>query len=224
MQKTQALAAMIVLGGIGPAGSEVKKTVIELPVPALNSDDSAGGILVAELNGDGKPDFLVTRRGHVAAMDNGGKKLWGLGIDIGVTSQSESNGLPGHNGPGIGAGDLDGDGRPEVIFPVRDGSIEILDGGSGKREAIVRPPVPEGAERWDLAMVADFRGNGDHDVLLQATNKGGYRTGRYLAAYGYEALRKGGPPLWTMDDYVGCAHNGARLADLDGDGRDEVLG
>lgn len=73
-------------------------------------------------------------------------------------------------------------------------------------------------------MVADFRGGGDRDVLLQATNESGYRTGRYLAAYAYDALLEDGEPLWTRDDYVGCAHNGARLADLDGDGKDEVLG
>ena len=34
----------------------------------------------------------------------------------------------------------------------------------------------------------------------------------------------GKKPLWTTDRFVSCAHNGARLADLDGDGRDEVLG
>lgn len=201
-----------------------RKTVLKLPMPAVSSDDSAGGIVVAELNGDGKPDFLATRRGHLAALSNGGEVLWHKAIPVGVTSQSESNGLPGHNGPGVGAGDLDGDGETEVIFPTLDGTIHVVDGATGKEELSVNPPVPEGAERWELAMVADFRGTGDRDVLLQATNKDGYRTGRYLAAYSFDDLKRAGDPLWTMSDYVGCAHNGARLADLDGDGRDEVLG
>lgn len=206
------------------AGADVKKTVIKLPLPALTSDDSAGGIVVAELNGDGKPDFLVTRRGHLAALDNSGVVLWKKKVAVAVTSQSENNGLPGHNGPGVGAGDLDGDERTEVIFPLLDGTIVVVDGETGRVEASVKPAVPEGAERWELAMVTDFRGEGDRDVLLQATNKKGYRTGRYLRAYSYEALRKERVPLWERDDYVGCAHNGARVADLDGDGRDEVLG
>jgi len=64
-------------------------------------------------------------------------------------------------------------------------------------------------------MVADFRGtDGDRDILLQATNSQGYRMGRFLAAYAYEDLLKGREPLWTRDDFVSCAHNSARLADL----------
>ena len=31
-------------------------------------------------------------------------------------------------------------------------------------------------------------------------------------------------PLWERDDFVSCAHNGARLADLNRDGQDEVIG
>jgi hypothetical protein len=73
-------------------------------------------------------------------------------------------------------------------------------------------------------MIASFQGTSDQDILLQATNKGGYRTGRYLAAYTFKALRDGGKPLWTTDAFMSCAHNGARLADLNGDGLDEVLG
>jgi hypothetical protein len=46
-----------------------------------------------------------------------------------------------------------------------------------------------------------------------------------VAAYGYEKLRAGKyEPLWERQDFLPCAHNGARIADLDGDGRDEVLG
>jgi hypothetical protein len=74
-------------------------------------------------------------------------------------------------------------------------------------------------------MIANFRGQGDRDLLFQATNRDGYRIGRYVAAYSAEYLRAGRyQPLWQRDHFFSCAHNGARLADLDGDGRDEVLG
>jgi hypothetical protein len=91
-------------------GAEVKKTVIKLPLPALASDDSAGGIVAAELNGDGKPDFLVTRRGHLAVMRNDGATLWSKAIAIGVTSQSEANGLRAHAAQGF---------RPAYVSPPR---------------------------------------------------------------------------------------------------------
>ena len=186
--------------------------------------ESEGGLIVADVDSDGEPDFLVTVPGNLAVYANNGRKLWVKATDLVVGGQSESQGLPGHHGPGVAAGDLDGDGKCEVIFLTKDGVLHVVDGATGQEEMTAKPPVPKGAERWELALVADFRDRGDQDILLQATNKDGYRMGRYLAAYAFESLRDGGQPLWTTDAFVSCAHNGARLADLDGDGRDEVLG
>ena len=200
-----------------------KRLVLRLDLPAPT--DTAGGIIVADVSNDGRQDFLVTTPGHLAVYDNSGRKLWIEKTDVVVSAKSETNGLPGHHGPGVAAGDVDGDGRCEVVFLTSDRVLHVLDGATGAEEARAKPPVPAEAERWELAMVADFRGHGgDRDILLQATNKSGYRTGKYLAAYAYDQLVSGDRPLWTTDTYVSCAHNGARLADIDGDGRDEVLG
>jgi hypothetical protein len=200
--------------------------VIKLAIPAPPSADaSAGGIIVADVNDDGRMDYLVTVPGHLAVYGNDGRRLWIARTGIAVGGQSESQGLPGHHGPGVAAGDVDGDGKCEVVFLTKDSVLHVVAGATGKEEARARPPVPPRASRWELAMIADFRGRGDEgDVLLQATNSKGYRTGRYLAAYAMADLLKGGKPLWTTDQFVSCAHNGARLADLDGDGKDEVLG
>jgi hypothetical protein len=197
--------------------------IIKVDIPA--PDDSAGGILVADIDDDGLMDYLVTAPGHIAAYGNNGKKLWILKVDVVVGGSSEGEGLPGHNGPGLAAGDVDADGRCEVVFLTKDGILHVVEGATGRQKAQARPVVPEGARRWEQAMIADFRGTGkDADILLQATNATGYRMGKYLAAFSMDSLLKGGKPLWTTDAFVSCAHNGARLADLDGDGRDEVLG
>jgi hypothetical protein len=199
--------------------------VIKLEIPPLDVEDSAGGIIAADVNNDNKPDYLVTVRGRLAVYDNSGEKLWIHKTDIAVGGQSESQGLPGHHGPGTAAGDVDNDGKTEVVYLTKDSVLHIVDGATGRQESSAKPPVPKGAARWELAMIADFRGTGkDNDILLEATNESGYRTGRYLAAYAIDKLRKGGEPLWTTDGFISCAHNGARLADLDGDGKDEVLG
>jgi len=210
--------AIACLAAAPAAAYEANPFVVELDIPGPgDEEDSAGGIVVADVDDDGKMDFLVTCRGH--------RKLWVARTDIGVGGSSERQGLPGHHGPGVAAGDTDGDGRCEVVFLTRDSVVHVVDGATGKEKGSAKPPVPKGAERWELAMIADFRGKADDgDVLLQATNAKGYRTGRYLAAYAIDALLKGGRPLWTTDRFGPCAHNGARLADLDGDGRDEVLG
>ena len=213
---------LVVSAAVAARGDDRSPMVIQLEIPP--PEDSGGGIIVADVNRDGKPDFLVTVPGHLAVYDNSGRKLWITRTDLMVGGQSESRGLPGHHGPGVAAGDLDGDGRCEVMFLTKDGVLHFVDGATGEERATAKPPVPSGAELWELAMVADFRGSGDRDVLLQATNKTGYRTGKYLAAYAAADLMRGGKPLWTTERFVSCAHNGARLADITGDGRDEVLG
>ncbi len=226
-EKVVLVAVFVIISVALPVFSQnsydVNPFVISLDVPA--PQDSGGGIIVADVNDDGAMDYLVTVPGHLAVYGNDGKKLWILKADVVVGSSSEGHGLPGHHGPGVAAGDVDDDGKTEVVFPTKDGIIHIVEGATGKEKATAKPPVPAGARRWELAMIADFRGTGkDADILLQATNKDGYRMGRYLAAYSYKQLIAGGKPLWTTDEFLSCAHNGARLADLDGDGKDEVLG
>ena len=182
--------------GFASSATAGDRPVLEAALPIPAPQDSAGGMLVADVDGDRKMDFLVTVPGHLAVYDNAGRKLWVKKIDLGVGGQSESQGLPGHHGPGVAAGDVDRDGQCEVLILTKDGALRVLDGSSGKEKAAAKPPVPEGADRWEVAMIADFRGTGDDaDVLLQATNNRGYRTGRFLAAYAIADLLAGKPPL-----------------------------
>jgi len=223
MSKSAVCLFMCAATAFGGQLSRTNPSVIKLAIPAPK--DSAGGIIVADINSDRKMDYIVTVPGHLAVYDNDGKKLWIKKTNIGVGGSSESEGLPGHNGPGVAAGDVDGDGKCEVVFLTKDSVLHILDGATGKEEASAKPPHPKNAARWEVAMIADFRGTGgDRDILLQATNKTGYRMGRFLAAYAMDQLLLGGKPLWETDNFLCCAHNSARLADINGDGRDEVLG
>jgi len=190
----------------------------ELPPPK----DSAGGIIVADVDDDGLIDYVVTVPGHVGAYHHGGKQLWLVKIDVRVGGSSERQGLPGHNGPGVQAGDCDGDGHTEVLFLTQDGKLHVLAGATGKAKTALALPQPfKDGMAWQHAILCNLRGKGDRDVIVQTTNKTGYKMGRYLAAYALDAPTK---PLWQTDAYLGCAHTGARVADLNGDGLDEVLG
>jgi len=198
--------------------------IIELEVTAPE-DDSAGSLIVTDVDNDGLLDYLVTVPGHLAAYAHDGRKLWILETNIRVGGSSERVGLPGHHGPGLQAGDIDGDARTEVLFLTQDSRLHAVDGASGQEEWTAQPPVPKKAQRWEHLVLASFRGSEYCDLLLQATNAKGYRVGHMLVAYRIENLmQQRYEPLWQCDDFLACAHNGARVADLDGDGMDEVPG
>jgi Rhamnogalacturonan lyase family 11, C-terminal domain/FG-GAP-like repeat len=215
-----------VLGGADVPYAEITPRVIEVGLP--DQLERTGGLIAADLDNDGRRDFVVTGPGYIGAVTAAGARLWSKEVDIQVTGKAESEGLPGLHAPGVQAADIDGDGATEVLFLTKGGALSVLDGASGRERARVHLPAPPPeAERWEHLVVADFRGKGDRDLLLQATNAAGYRMGRFLAAYGLDELLRDGraaSPLWARDDFLANAHNGARIADLDGDGRHEVLG
>lgn len=199
--------------------------IIPLDMPSPDSPlQSPGGIITADLTGDGMLDFVVTITGHIAAVGHFGQPLWSRAIDIQVAGHSEGNGLPGHHGPGVAAADIDGDGRVEVLYLTQSAELHVVDGATGELKWKAAPPFPAAAERWEHLVIANFRGQGDRDLLLQTTNKEPYRLGRFIAAYTLEDLKAGKGPLWERDDFINQAHTGARVADIDLDGRDEVLG
>ena len=181
--------------------STVKLAVIVTDLPV--EDERVGGVIAADVSGDGRRDFIITKPGHVAVYDNSGKKLWSKRIDIQVIGKAEDNGLPGWHGPGVQVADIDGDQAAEVLFLTRDGDLRVVMGSTGTEKWRAKPTVPKGAERWEHLVVADFRGKGDKDLLLQATNAHGYRMGRYLAAYALDDLQQGKlEPLWQRDDFL----------------------
>ncbi|UCE47934.1 MAG: hypothetical protein JSW47_20340, partial [Phycisphaerales bacterium] len=152
-------------------------------------------------------------------------KLWILRTDIRLSMDSEKWGLPGQHAPGLQAADVDRDGQIEILFLTEDSTIHAINGATAVEEWTAKPSVPEGASQWEHLVVACFHGRSDTDLLLQATNKDGYRMGRYLSTHKISDLQNGNlTPVWQMSSFVACAHTAARVADLDGDGKDEVIG
>ncbi|ERT04809.1 description family protein [Lyngbya aestuarii BL J] len=209
---------------VNPSNSNSNPQKINLDLPPLK--EGKGGLIVADVNNDQQKDFLVTHPNAIAVYDHSGKKLWVKSVNLQLTNKSESQGLPGLHAPGIQAGDINGDDKTEVLFLSSDHKLHIVEGKNGKTIREIQLKSPDGSKGWEHLVIANFRGKGDRDLLLQTTNANGYRVGRYIAAYSVDDLLKADnpQPLWERDDFKANAHNGVRVADLNGDNLDEVLG
>lgn len=185
-----------------------------------------GGIIVHDLTGDGRMDYVLATkendfgpgRAAISAYDWGGGLLWiADDVDIQMNGNAERHGLPGWKGPGIAAGDIDGDGAAEVLHLDTANRVVVRDGRTGAAERTLGPvALPDGAAQWSHLQIAELRGEGDRDLILQADPY----PFRWLKAIRADT----GAELWAVDDYDGPKHGGFRAADIDGDGRDEVAG
>ena len=227
-----AAACLCAAGSGASAAEQVEKTSFSIDVnPEWGRD---GGLIAYDLNADGQRDLLITQPGRIVAYELSGEKLWRRdNTNQQLGGQSEANALPGLHGPGIQVGDLDGDDQPEVIYIAKDNTLSVLDGPTGETERTIQlPQVDSHFDRWEHAIISNFRGEGPRDLLLQASvdlhpGDGTYLRDKIVAAFAAEELfekQAQAEPLWRRNDYIGPSHGTARVIDLNKDGRDEVVG
>lgn len=225
---------------------------IEL-APAQHVRSHRGGIVVADLDGDKLPDFLVTTRENesgpgrscLAAYRHDGGIMWVQDdADLVLEGKSEDFGLPGTFGPGVSAADPNGDGRPEVIHLDSSNGVVIRNGASGevlRRFEVALPDEPLNATiggtlgQW-------WGGSAKKGIkhLIRAPSRWSHFQVVNLRGAGEDEIilqadplpfrwlkavsLRDGSTLWEYHEYVGLQHGGFRAFDVDGDGFDEVLG
>lgn len=182
---------------------------------------------IGDLNVDGAPDLLFTQSLHatreitcLTAATLTGETLWQVGEPDAANCRIYSD-LP------VQIHDWDGDGRNEVLYirqaeyvrPVLSGgwareqateysgqaTLVVLDGATGRENMSL--PLPAPAD--DCLLFADFTGRGWRGDLLVKD--------RYWNMWG---ISNEGKELWT---WRGSTGHFPAIADIDGDGRDEVF-
>ena len=121
----------------------------------------------ADLNGDGRPDYVVSCFGN-----NVGRLSWWEGRPDGTFLEHELFGLPGTLRTEVG--DFNGDGHPDVVALVAqetEGLLLFLGDGKGgftRKTVFQRPPY------WGHSYfeVADFNGDGRPDFLVTNGDNG----------------------------------------------------
>jgi len=168
-------------------------------------------VAMADFNGDGHPDLVWQD------PSTGASELWFMGGSKGTTL-SRTAAISGPNtGRIMGAADFDGDGHPDLIWQdPATGASEVWFMGGAQGTTVGGTAAISGSSTWRIVGAADFNGDGHPDLVWQDPATGASEVAFMGGAQGtmFEgAARISGPTSGRI----------AGAADLDGDGRPELI-
>ncbi len=195
-------------------------------VAGSNLDDQIGLAVAGcgDVNNDGKPDFVVgapladvggTERGYARVYSGlNGALLWTF---TGTTNNE-------HLGLSVdGAGDVNGDGKADVLVGSSTGGAKIYSGATGLVLRTFSAPVLDRLG-VGVAGLTDVNGDGVRDVAIGAPQDGSL----FSPGPGYVNVYSGatGALIYTLNGLAAGDRFGISVADardLTGDGRSEIL-
>jgi Bacterial Ig-like domain (group 3)/FG-GAP-like repeat len=194
--------------------------------------ESPGGMVIADVNGDGKADLLAANACDTDACDHGeAAVLFGNGNGTFQTAQVYPSG--GFSAGSLALKDVNGDGKPDLVVANADPSANVhnpgvigvlLGKGNGTFQAA--QSYPSGGFGAHAVAVVDIDGDSQPDIAVAnecysanyggVCNKGGALT--VLLGNGDGTFRTA-----SVHHAGGSASKSLVTADLDGDGRTDVI-
>ena len=184
-------------------------------VYALNAEDGSklwsyqtGGCndaapIIADVNGDGYPEVIVASSCVAKTFclrGSDGHKLWAT-----LTGGTDSP-------PTIG--DIDRDGKPEILHGQFDGSVICMNGEDGSVKWTKM--VDDSASIQTSAALLDADGDGQLDFVVANWN---YYNHNHIWAFRGDTRSQ----IWRSDVPGDVIYHGGSFADIDGDGKPELV-
>lgn len=185
-------------------------TLVPNLVEGQANDDAYFVMLVADLNGDGKPDILVTDNQYYSIFLNTssiGHVSFAPRVDFSISGQIYS----------VAVADLDGDGRLDLAFTSSDSNGLSFCRNIGKNGQLAFDRVltmPEAINGTNTVRTADVDGDGKPDIVF--TSENGSAIFRNVSSVGNFAFDSAlAIPALTAPNVL--------FADIDGDGKLDIL-
>jgi hypothetical protein len=211
---------------------------LETPNPELGGQFGISVAGVPDADGDGRADLLIGAFREDAAATDAGRAYLFSGVTGGLLQTLVSPDLELGGEFGIataGVSDADGDGRGDLLVGAHleddgvenAGRVHLYSGATGSLIRTLTSPSAELSGGFGISVsgVADVDGDGQDDLLVGAFREdgGALDAGRaYLFSGASGAvLRTLESPNAQADDFFGDTVAG--LADVDGDGRGDLL-
>jgi hypothetical protein len=189
--------------------------------PQQVSAHIASSPAIADLDGDGIPEIVVgygsnydpSHQGGVTAFRRDGTTMWSVATAPFNDGTNNWTHAPVFGTPAIG--DIDGDGKLEVVFASFDHHVYVVDAATG----VAKPgwPVDVGDTVYSSPALYDIDGDGLPDIIIG--------TDDYLVNGGcLRVLRYDGTSVAGFPQCINQTFNSTPVvADIDGDGKPEII-
>ena len=165
------------------------------------------------MNNDGKKDIVCSN--GLVLLGNGDGTF--TAVSTPAFPYSSSN--PGGFGPGLASGDINNDGKPDLVLDTGPTISTYLGNGNG---TFTQGASYASINNSGYVTVTDLDGDGNLDIYTGLAN-GGYYSGDDSSPASAYVLMGNGDGTFVGAPQITGAYNGTNLGDLNGDGLPDII-